>query len=238
MVINNMNQDLTNDSTLLTTYTTFCSNLATNVSNNLTNLIVGNVTLNPSFQTWLSNNLNSVLSGSLQYYTYAYDTEQLLSWWTVNINFISIQLTTDLAPYFLNWINSYNLLNNIELINQLASSNLATVINSGSNNYNVNSALNNNSNLTISNANASSNTINNNNLNNGAMGYDNTPIKETQAQFNAGVSSDMNGVSIGNFLLNITSSLNTTFKKQIELWLKPYLLKFNNLDQSERSYNW
>lgn len=238
IIINNMNQDLLNDSSLLTIYTAFCNNLATNVSNNLTNLLINDSYQNTTLANWLQNNLNSVLNGSLQYYTYAYQTQNLLSWWTSNINLISIQLTTDLAPYFLNWLNSFQLLNNTDLLTALTSSNLATVINSGSNNYNVNSALNNNSNLTISNANASSNAINNNSLNNGAMGYDNTPIKESQAQFNAGVSSDMNGVSIGNFLLNITNSLNTTFKKQIELWLKPYLLKFNNLDSNERNYNW
>ena len=238
MIINSMNQDLTNDSSLLTVYTTFCSNVATNVSNNLTNLLINSSYQNTTFTNWLQNNLNSILSGSLQYYTYAYQTQNLLSWWTANINLISIQLTTDLAPYFLNWINSFQLLNNTNLLTALTSSNLATVVNSGSNNYNVNSALNNNSNLTISNANASSNAINNNSLNNGAMGYDDTPIKETQAQFNAGVSSDMNGVNIANFLITITANLKDTFKQKIELWLKPYLLKFNDLDSNERSYNW
>lgn len=238
MVINNMNQDLTNDANLLTIYNNFCTNLATDVSNNLTNLLTLSTYSNNNFTNWLSDNLTNVLSGSLQYYTYAYETDSLLSWWTANINLISIQLTTDLAPYFLNWMNAYQLLNNTSLLTQLLNTNYSTIINSGSNNYNVNSALNNSSNLTISNANANSNIINNNSLNNSAMDADNTPIKESQAQFNSGTSSDMNGVNIANFLLSITTNLKTTFKKQIEEWLKPYLLKFNDLDSNERSFNW
>ena len=238
-IINNMNQDLSNDSNLLDSYNTFCSNLATNVSNNLTNLITNSAYVNNTFTNWLKNNLNSVLSGSLQYYTYAYQTSTLLSWWAANINLISIQLTTDLTPFFLNWINTYNLQNNTNVLSQLNSNNFATIVNSGSNNYNVNSALNNNSNLTISNANNESNIINDNyTLSNGTMSNDTTPIKESQAQFNAGVSSDMNGINIANFLLTITANLKTIFKQQLELWLKPYLLQFNNLDPNERSYNW
>ena len=238
MIINNMNQNLINDSSLLTLYNLFCTNLATNLINNLTNLLIDSTYQNATFTNWLQTNLNTILSQSLRYYTYAYQTQNLLSWWNANIHLISIQLTTDLAPYFLNWINSFQLLNNTNLLASLTATNLATVINSGSNNYNVNSALNNNTNLTISSANNNSNIINNNSVSNNAMSQDTTPVKETQAQFNAGISSDMNGVSIGNFLLNITNSLNTTFKKQIELWLKPYLLKFNDLDSNERSYNW
>ena len=237
-IINNMNQDLTNDSNLLDSYNTFCSNLATNVSNNLTNLLINGAYVNNTFTNWLQNNLNSILSGSLQYYTYAYETSNLLAWWTANINLISIQLTTDLAPYFLNWINSFQLLNNPNLLTTLIESNFATVVSSGSNNYNVNSALNNNSNLTIANANNNSNLINNNSLGNRTMSEDTTPIKESQAQFNAGASSDMNGINIANFLLTITANLKTIFKQQLELWLKPYLLQFNNLDPNERSYNW
>ena len=238
IIINNMNQDLSNDSSLLDSYNTFCSNLATNVSNNLTNLIINSAYVNNSFTNWLQNNLNGILSGSLQYYTYAYETSNLLAWWTANINLISIQLTTDLAPYFLNWINSFQLLNNPNLLTTLIESNFATVISSGSNNYNVNSSLNNNSNLTIANANNNSNLINNNSLGNGTMSQDSTPIKESQAQFNNGISNDLNAVNIANFLLTITNNLKTTFKQQIELWLKPYLLQFNNLDSNERSYNW
>ena len=237
-IINNMNQDLANDSTLLDSYNSFCTNLASNVKNNLTNLLTNTVTLNQNFSSWLQNNLSSVLTGSLQYYTYAYETSNLLSWWTANINLISIQLTTDLAPYFLNWLNAFQLLNSNNILNNVTSNNLATVVNSGSNNYNVNSALNNNSNLTISNVNNNSNDINNVSLSNDAMSEDATPIKESQAQFNSGISNDMNGVNIANFFLSINSNLQSTFKQQIEKWLKPYLLQFNNLDNNERSFNW
>lgn len=237
-IINNMNQDLNNDSTLLTSYNTFCTNLATNITNNLTNLLANTVAINQNFSNWLQHNLSSVLTGSLQYYTYAYETSNLLSWWTANINLISIQLTTDLAPYFLNWLNAFQLLNSNNILNNITSNNLATVVNSGSNNYNVNSALNNNSNLTISNANDNSNDINNVSLSNDAMSIDTTPAKESQAQFNSGISNDVNGVNIANFMLSITSNIQTTFKKQLENWLKPYLLQFNNLDSNERSYNW
>lgn len=236
--INNMNQDLTNNASLLTIYTAFCNNLANNISNNLNNLIFSNNSLSQPFTTWITQYLNNTLVGSLQYYTYAYETSTLLNWWTANINLIGIQLTTDLSPYFLNWINAFQIINNSGILNNITGSQLATVVNSGSNNYNVNSALNSNSNLTISQANSNSNTINNYNLLNGTMDDDTTPIKESQAQFNSGVSSDSNGVNIANFLLNTTANIQSTFKKQLENWLQPYLLQFNDLDNSTRRFNW
>ena len=236
IIINNLNTDITNDNNLPSSQqqglsnllSTFCSNLATNVNNYLQNINASTI--------WVSllntGTLTSIIKNELLYWTYAYDSLTLLSWWNANVTSLSWQVAVNIGVYLNNWYNAVLLSGNNSILQTIINNNLGNNTNATSNNYNVTSALNSNSNLTISSINSNgSNQLNN-------MSLDTTPLQQSQGAFNNNQNTVVDGLQIANFLQQNFLNFTKTLKQVLFNVFKEYVTPLTNLDQTQRSFNW
>ena len=229
--INNLITDLNNDSTLMTQFQTFCENLANDVTSNLVGFCF-NGSLNSNIQSWLNNNLQNMIQNNLSYWTYAYESITLLTWWTNNVIQLAINISIDFGLWFMNWLNAFNYASSYSVINQLVNNNFQNQTTNNNSAYQVESVLNSDSNLTIQNINDNANQSNN------AMDQDSTPLKQSNANFNTSQINDLQGVNIANFLQTNFQSFQQKFEQVLYSTFKVYLLQFNDLDNSTRGCSW
>ena len=229
--INNLITDLNNNSTLLSQFQTFCENLANDVTNNL-NTFYFSGSLNGNITNWLSDNLTNMIQNNLSYWTYAYESSTLISWWSNNVQQLSTNITIDFGLWFMNWLNAFNYASSYSVINTLINNNFQNQTTNNNSTYQVESALNSDSNLTIQNINNNASSSNN------AMDQDSTPLKQSNANFNTSQINDLQGVNIANFLQTNFQSFQQKFEQVLYSTFKTYLLQFNDLDNSTRGFSW
>lgn len=229
--INNLITDLNNDSTLLTQFQTFCNTLANNITTNLTSFCCSN-SINRNVLTWLNTNLQNMIQNNLSYWTYAYESSTLISWWTNNVFQLATNISVNFGLWFMNWLNAFNLASSYQIISQIVENNLSNQTTNNTSTYKVESALNSDSNLTIQNIN------DNSTVNNETMNQDTTPLKQSNADFNSNQTNDLQGVNIANFLQTNFQPFQQKFEQVLYDTFKVYLLPFNNLDNSTRGFNW
>lgn len=252
--------DLANDTsgTLQNTFNNFISNLTSAVGNYLGYANPNNVSIIGLWNN-LSNIITTCFSGQLGNWTYAYDTQTLLTLWNNNYQQLAFNIVAEGGLYFLNLTNSYlNALNgNGQTLNTVAGNNFGDVNTGASSNYHAESSLNSNSNQTMSALNTQFNTINGGggfsyqwnpngvasyvngvNVGNNAMSNDTTPVAKTNGDFAGNTTNQINGIQVATFLQ--TNFKDFTLKMNEVLYgvFKTYLLPLNDIDQNIGGFNW
>ena len=167
-----------------------------------------------------------------------------------------MEISIDWGLWFNDWYNAYFISSDNALSTFVVGNNLGNFTMTNSNDYNIQSSLNNNANTTIASvnaniANSSGSELNTaytnfgtNNLTleggivNQATLNDSTPAKQSANQINVGTSNSVDGVSIAQFLQNNFSQLLQGWRTMLYKCFKRFILPFNNLDDSQRSFNW
>ena len=253
--------DLANDTsgTLQNTFNNFISNLTSAMSNAMGWVNPNSVTIIGLWNN-LSNIVSTCFAGQLGNWTYAYDTQTLLTLWNNNYNQLALEIVASGGLYLINFTNAYlNALNgNTQTINTVAGNNFGDVNTTAGSTYHVESALNQNNNQTISTINNNFNTsgsngggfgyewnptsttsyVNGVNVVNNAMSGDTTPLQKSNGDFQGNTTNNINGIQIATFLQSTFKDFTIKMSEVLYGVFKPYLLPVNDLDNNVEGFNW
>ena len=247
------------------------SNLSLNFTNFITNLINNFQTYIGDYNTQqfstaggyisISNSLQNIIQGQLENWTYAYDSQTLLTLWNNNCQQIALNLASDFGLYFLNFANAYYmaLAGASQTTNLVSGWSFGTVSSTAGSEYTANTSLNSNSEQTLSGINSNFNSVNSNgeagfnygwnpngtdsysngvNINNSAMSSDTTPIKDSSGTFHGNSTNQIQGVEVAKFLQENFKTFQNKLRDVLYDCFYEYLLPVNNLDNDIWGYNW
>lgn len=264
-----MNQDTNAGSPqgLQSQFNNFTSNLANQIYTMLNNLTYVNGNPGNMLPQLIvsQNNIQSWLSGTLPYWTYAYDSVSLISWWNANYLALAQQIVMDIGPYMANWYNIMQFANDNNIMDFLLGNLLGNAETRSSTNYGVKSALNSNSNLTMSSLNGTmegsastlypggagtlsqagwqnftsgTNAQFTASIYNLTMNADTTPIQDSNGDWTNNFTSTIPGNEIAKMIMSNAQNVKQRFMESFFKVFERFLTPLNNLDNDIWGYNW
>lgn len=257
-IVNNLYQDLQSNDTWNTEFNNFINNLTNEVGNYLGYVNPNSIT-GQGFWTQLSNIISTCFSGQLGNWTYAYDTQTLLTLWTNNTQQIALNIVANAGLYLVNFSNGFinAIVGNNQTVNTISGNNFGDVNTSANSSYHAETSLNNNSSNNLSSINSNFNQsgseggfnyqwnpqgtnsyVNGVNVGNNAMSNDTTPLKQSDGTFSGNTTNNLQGVQIATFLEQNYKSFEKKIQEVLYDTFKVYLLPFNDIDNNVEGFNW
>ena len=249
--------DLNNNANLNNNFTNFINNLMSNISTYMGYYNTGNFSSAGAYSNF-SQIIQNIIQGQLENWTYAYDSNTLITLWNNNCQQLAFDIASDFGLYFLNFANAYYLAlaGSSQTTNLVSGWNFGNVSSNAGTDYNAQTALNSNSNQTLQNINTNFNSgteggfnyqwnpggsggyTNGVNMFNNAMSNDTTPIKESAGSFHGSSTNQLQGIEIAKFLQENYKDFQQKLRKVLYDCFYEYLTPINNLDNNQWGYNW
>ena len=257
--------DLNNNTNLNNNFTNFINNLMSDISTFLGYYNTQGFSSAGAYANF-SSIIQSIIQGQLGNWTYAYDSNTLITLWNNNVQQLAFDIASDFGLYFLGFANAYYLAlaGSNQTTNLVSGWNFGNVNTSAGSEYTANTTLNSTSTTTLNQINTNFNTTsvasqngageggfsyqwnpnsntgyaNGVNINNSAMSSDTTPIKDSSGTFHGSSTNQVQGLEVAKFLQENFKPFQQKLRKVLYDCFYEYLTPINNLDNDVWGYNW